>query len=182
MFYSHLADVVVAVHLAFVVFVLIALLLIVAGIPLRWRWTRNLWFRLVHLASIAIVAGQAVVGVTCPLTDLESYLRAKADVPLEQASVIGRWAHNILFYQGPEAVFMWCYIAFGALVLLTFLLAPPRLRRAGTSARPRTRPARAPEREPVTSAWGEVQSRNAEKMRSNSPSHASSARINQGSN
>jgi hypothetical protein len=180
MFYSHLADVVVVVHLAFVLFVLIALLLIVAGIPLRWQWTRNLWFRLVHLASIAVVAGQAVVGITCPLTDLESYLRAKADVPLEQATAPGRWAHHILFYEGDASVFMWCYIAFGTLVLLTFVFAPPRLRRSKGSVD--TCPPPEPEVAAGDPEGDGFQSRNAEKIRSNSPSHASNARINQGSN
>jgi hypothetical protein len=76
-----LADIVVTVHLTFVLFVLVAQVLIVAGWLLRWGWVRNFWFRLIHLASIGIVAAQAVVGIICPLTTLERYLRREGEYP-----------------------------------------------------------------------------------------------------
>jgi hypothetical protein len=40
MFYSFLADVVVALHVAYVGFVVVGLLLILLGLPLRWSWGR----------------------------------------------------------------------------------------------------------------------------------------------
>jgi hypothetical protein len=121
------ADVVVVIHLAFVLFVLVGQILILLGALLRWQWVRNLWFRVIHLLSIAIVAGQAIAGITCPLTTLEDKLRA--GVALEKASWLGRTAHQVLFYQAPDAVFLWCYIAFAVLVLFTFVVAPPRVRK-----------------------------------------------------
>jgi hypothetical protein len=62
-----LADILVTVHLAFMLFVVIAQMLIVAGWLLRWNWVRNFWFRMVHLLSIAVVAGQAGLRIECPL-------------------------------------------------------------------------------------------------------------------
>jgi hypothetical protein len=76
-----LADVVVTVHFLFMLFVLVAQLLIAVGWVLRWEWVRNFWFRLVHLASIGVVAAQALAGIVCPLTTLERYLRKEAEYP-----------------------------------------------------------------------------------------------------
>jgi hypothetical protein len=77
-----LADVVVTVHLCFMLFVLISQLLIVAGWLLDWSWIRNFWFRFVHLLSIGVVAAQAVAGIECPLTTLERHLRTEGEYPM----------------------------------------------------------------------------------------------------
>jgi uncharacterized protein DUF2784 len=78
MFYTILADAVVAVHLGYVAFVLIALLLILLGIPLRWQWVRNLRFRLVHLIMVEVVALEGAFGILCPMTTWETKLRELA--------------------------------------------------------------------------------------------------------
>ncbi|MDO9008959.1 MAG: DUF2784 family protein, partial [Thiobacillus sp.] len=49
--YQLLADAVLFVHLAFVVFVVGGLVFIVVGNWRDWRWVRSLWFRLAHLAA-----------------------------------------------------------------------------------------------------------------------------------
>ncbi len=56
-----LADFIMIVHFAFVLFVVGGLALIWAGAGLGWRWVRNLWFRVAHLAAILFVAGEALV-------------------------------------------------------------------------------------------------------------------------
>jgi hypothetical protein len=48
--YHALADAVLALHVAFVCFVVIGLLLVLAGGALRWSWVRNPWFRWSHLS------------------------------------------------------------------------------------------------------------------------------------
>ena len=73
-----LADAVLLAHLAIVLFNVGGLLLILAGNRLGWRWVNRWWFRAAHLAAIAVVVGQAWLGITCPLTTLESWLRALA--------------------------------------------------------------------------------------------------------
>jgi hypothetical protein len=84
-----LADVVVTVHMLFMLFVVFAQVLIVAGWLLRWGWVRSFWFRLIHLASIGIVAAQAVAGIICPLTTLERHLRREAAYPTYCALLAG---------------------------------------------------------------------------------------------
>jgi hypothetical protein len=73
--YRILADIVVAIHLALVGFIVIGLAAILLGIVLKWRWVRNFWFRIVHLAMIATVVEKTILGVRCLLTVWEDQLR-----------------------------------------------------------------------------------------------------------
>lgn len=121
------ADVLVVFHAAYVGFVVFGQLAILLGILFRWKWVRNFWFRTVHLILIAIVAGEALCGVECPITVWERELRAAAGQPVSEASFMGRLFHNMLFYQGVDpSIFPKLHFGFGVLVLLTFILAPPR--------------------------------------------------------
>jgi hypothetical protein len=130
--YSFLADMVVAVHFAYVAFVVVGQLLIVLGVIFRWRWVRNPWFRTLHLLAIALVAAETVLHINCPLTDWEDGLRALAGQPIEEGSFIGRLLHSLFRFDDLDFdhwVFRAGYIGFAVLVLATFLLAPPRRRR-----------------------------------------------------
>jgi multisubunit Na+/H+ antiporter MnhB subunit len=124
--YRFLADVVVVAHAAYIGFVLGAMLLILLGMALRWSWIRNFWFRTTHFAMIAVVVAQSLIRVTCPLTTLEKYFRHRAGEATYPGSFIGHWADELIFYHGPNWVFTTCYTLFGAAVLLTLLLCPPR--------------------------------------------------------
>lgn len=120
-----LADGVVLLHAAYVGFVIFGLLAILLGVTLHWRWVRNFWFRLAHFAAILIVALEALLGVVCPLTDLENYLRSRGGAGSESGSFIGRWLHELIV-EVSETQLTVAYVAFGAVVLLVFVLAPPR--------------------------------------------------------
>jgi hypothetical protein len=114
------------------------LLLVLAGMAFRWQWIRNLWFRAVHLAMVAAVVVQALFGIVCPLTTLESTLRLKSGGQPYPDAFLAYWAHELLFYNGPAWVFTVSYCTFGALVLATWLLAPPRWpwKRCGRGSQP----------------------------------------------
>ena len=124
--YRLLADAVLLLHVSIVVFVIAGLLLTAAGLVRRWRWVRSFWFRMAHLLAIAVVVGQAWVGVICPLTEWENMLRAKAGEATYTGGFIAHWLHALLFYEAPSWVFTLCYTVFGCLVLATFVLGPPR--------------------------------------------------------
>jgi hypothetical protein len=130
MVYRLLADLIVAVHVAYVGYVVIGQLLIWIGIPLRWRWVRNPWFRWTHLAMIGIVALEAVFGLPCPLTEWERDLRIAAGQQASGESFIGRLLHDLIHFNAPEWVFPILHIGFALLVLGTFFLFPPRFRRS----------------------------------------------------
>src|SRR5579871_5299788 len=69
------ADVIVAVHLAYIAFVVVGQLAIMAGVFLKWGWVRNPIFRCTHLVMICIVALEALVDFECPLTTWENQVR-----------------------------------------------------------------------------------------------------------
>jgi hypothetical protein len=129
--YSLLADFIVAIHFGYVAFVVVGQLLIVVGVLLGWRWVRNPWFRWIHLLAIVFVAAETITHINCPLTDWEDDLRAMAGVQVEHATFIGRLCHSLFRIDLPydHWAFQFGYIGFAVLVLLTFALAPPRLRR-----------------------------------------------------
>lgn len=101
-----LADIVVTFHLGLVLAVLAALVLILVGWPLGWRWTRSFWFRLAQLLVIEVVAGQAVVGIECPLKTAERELRGGGGAmgDLDNASAVGRWSHRTLYFTDPKYI------------------------------------------------------------------------------
>lgn len=121
-----LADAVVVAHAAYAGFVILGLMAILAGVALRWQWVRNFWFRIIHFAMIGWVAMEAILGVKCPLTALEDWLRAQAGQSVDEASFVARLARDLLFYEAPEWVFGVLHCLFAAAVLLTLVLAPPR--------------------------------------------------------
>jgi len=124
--YRLLADFVVAVHSAYVAFVVVGQVLILVGLWRSWRWVRNWWFRVLHLVAISIVALEAVFNVACPLTTWEQRLRQLAGDEVSRGTFVGDLLHNLIFVDAPPWAFTAGYVAFAAVVLATFVLAPPR--------------------------------------------------------
>lgn len=104
--YRQLADAVLTLHVAIVVFVIAGLALVIAGNLLKWNWPNYLWFRLAHLAAIGIVVAQAWFGVICPLTTLEMWLREQAGETTYTGSFIEHWLQALLYYEAPPWVFI----------------------------------------------------------------------------
>ncbi len=122
---SYLADAVVVLHGMYVAFVVVGLLAIVCGFVCKWRWVRNRWFRNIHLAMIMIVAIEALVGITCPLTTLENYLRRQAGSSVRDGTFVGQLVHDWLFYDAQPWVFTVAYSLFAVAVLMTWVFFPP---------------------------------------------------------
>ncbi|MBI5520922.1 MAG: DUF2784 domain-containing protein [Desulfovibrio sp.] len=130
-----LADMVLAAHAALALFLTFGLAAILIGGPDwrlfgrdfgGWRWVRNRVFRMAHLCGMAVVAAEALLGVTCPLTDVESALRARAGSPGYSESFIGHWLGRMLFYDFDERVFVFAYAAALALAVWAWRRWPPR--------------------------------------------------------
>lgn len=132
--YQLLADTVLVLHVALVAFVVGGLIAIVIGKLRQWRWTDALWFRLAHLACIAVVAAQAWLGLVCPLTTLEMWLRAQAQLGTYSGSFIEHWLQHVLYYNAPEWAFTLVYSLYGLAVLATWWFAPPRRASRGAPA------------------------------------------------
>ena len=131
--YQALADVVLVLHAAVVLFVVGGLALVLLGNARGWQWVNSPWFRVAHLMAITVVALQAWAGVVCPLTTLESWLRVQGGSPGYSASFIEHWVQRILFYEAPAWVFTLLYSSFAAAVAATWWRYPPT-RAPGTGA------------------------------------------------
>lgn len=120
-----LADAILLLHFAIVLYITLGLPAIWLGAACGWQWVRRFWFRVTHLAAIVFVALEALSGVWCPLTVWEDALRGSTN----ELSFVARWVHRLMFYQLPEWVFTLAYVSFAAVVGLTWVLVPPRLKR-----------------------------------------------------
>lgn len=126
-----LADAVLVLHAAIVVFVVGGLPAIWIGQARGWRWVRSWGFRALHAAAIGVIAAQAWLGRHCPLTILESWLRQQAGQAGYTASFVQHWLERMLYFAAPLWVFALAYTAFGALVAWTWWRWPPRRGRSG---------------------------------------------------
>jgi hypothetical protein len=117
-----LADAVLAVHCAIVIFITTGLPLIWIGAALGWSWVRIRWLRALHLGAIGFVALESVVGMACPLTVWEATLRHRQ--PPE--GFIQQWVERALYYNLPTWVFTLGYLLFAGAVVATWRFFPPR--------------------------------------------------------
>ncbi len=121
-----LADLILVIHALFVAFVMLGLIAILLGGYRRWGWIRNWWFRAIHLLAIGFVIAESWLGWLCPLTEWENRLRMATGGVAYADSFIQHWLHAMLFYDFAPWVFTVAYTAFGILVLIAWLLVPPK--------------------------------------------------------
>lgn len=87
MVFDLLANVVMVVHLAFIVFIAVGALLAV-------RWPRLIWL---HVPAVAWAIGSVGVGYECPLTGLEKWLqRLSGDDPY-QGGFVDRYVEGVIY-------------------------------------------------------------------------------------
>jgi hypothetical protein len=120
-----LADAVLLLHLAVVLFVVGGLLLIVVGNLRGWRWVNGAWLRLAHLAAILVVVAEAWFGVVCPLTALEQAARARAGDAGYGGGFIEHWVQRLIYYDLPGWVFVLGYSLFALAVAAAWWRWPP---------------------------------------------------------
>ena len=120
-----LADAVLLLHAAFVLFVVGGLAATWVGVAFDRPFAFNPWFRGLHLAAIAFVVVETLLGYMCPLTVWENALRGDTS----GEGFMQRYIHAWLFWRAPPWVFATAYVAFGALVAATWWKWPPRRRR-----------------------------------------------------
>lgn len=123
--YQVFADVVLTLHFALVAFVAGGLVLVIIGNLRWWRWVNGIGFRLAHLGAIVVVVAEAWLGIACPLTTLEGWLRTKARATPYHGSFVEHWVQQLLYYDAPSWVFVLGYSVFGLLVAATWLIFPP---------------------------------------------------------
>ena len=123
--YALSADLILILHVGFVLFVIGGLVLIVLGNLCHWRWVNHWWFRLGHLGAIVAVVAETWLGWVCPLTTLEQWLRTKAGDTSYSGGFIEHWLQQLLYYDAPPWVFLLAYSLFALLVLASWWFFPP---------------------------------------------------------
>ncbi len=103
--YQFLADTVVIVHAAFVVFVVLGAFLVLF-------WKKVAFF---HLPSVAWAAFIEFSGRICPLTPLENLFREKGGAPVYADGFIEHYIIPVLY---PEILTRQLQIIFGVLVII----------------------------------------------------------------
>lgn len=126
--YQLLANAVLVAHAGVVLFIIAGLVLILVGGRYGWQWVRNFWFRVLHLSAIVYVVAESWLGIVCPLTDLEQWLRERAGQPGHEGDFIVFWLAKLLFYQAEPWVFIAAYSAFALLVMFSWVMVRPRSR------------------------------------------------------
>ena len=117
-------QLVLSVHLAVIAFNVLGLIAIPVGAALDWRWVRIRWWRLLHIASWAVVALQAILGRACFLTLWQDRLTGAGPEP----PLVMRWVNALIYWPLPIWVFSAVYLALFAAVIALWWLAPPNPR------------------------------------------------------
>jgi len=105
MWYRIAADLVVAVHLLFIGFV-------VFGAFLAWRWPKIIWVQLPVMVYGALIE---FIGFTCPLTPVENYLRHRAGEAGYRGGFIAHYLVSVVY---PPGLTRGVQIGLGAAVLV----------------------------------------------------------------
>lgn len=117
-----LATAILLAHLGVVLFNVGGLIAIPVGGWLGWCWVRGFWWRLAHVASLAIVALQALFGRACFLTIWQYALSGDSgDAP----PLIATWINRLLYWPLPHWVFVTAYVLLFVGTLLLWRLVPP---------------------------------------------------------
>ena len=106
MAFRFLADCLVLLHAAFVLYAILGGLL-----AIRWRWT--MWL---HLPTVVWVAAIEFAGWICPLTPLENWLRMKGDEAGYTGGFVEHYVFPVLYPAGlTPTIQIWLGVAVIAL-------------------------------------------------------------------
>jgi hypothetical protein len=116
-----LGQLILGLHLGVIAFNVAGLIVIPLGARLGWGFVRIRWLRLLHLASLAVVASQAALGRACFLTVWQAALTGGGG----EDPLIMRLVNRVIFWPLPMWVFTAAYLAVFAYVVALWWLVPP---------------------------------------------------------
>ena len=105
-----LADLIVVLHLGFIVFAALGGLLV-------FKWPRLVWL---HLPAVIWAAITEFMGLICPLTPLENWLRQQAGTDPYQSGFISHYLLPLIYPPGLTPSIQW--LLGGILVMLNVLI------------------------------------------------------------
>lgn len=126
-----LGAAVLAAHLAVIAFNLFGLVAIPLGAWRGWAFVRVRWWRMLHVASLGLVAVQALFGRACVLTLWQDELTGGGT----RDPLVMRWVNSLIYWPLPLWAFTVGYIAVFAYVVALWWWAPPDPSRRPSSGR-----------------------------------------------
>ncbi|MEA3312876.1 MAG: DUF2784 family protein [Caldisericota bacterium] len=125
MIYKILADIIVTMHFAWILFMLIGFLFTLYGFFRKDFW--DMWlFRTIHLFGIVYVSFLAIMRKNCPLTLLENALRAKYNPNLIYPGSFMVYYVEKLVYPDVNLLLILIPTAFIAIFsIIIFIIKPP---------------------------------------------------------
>lgn len=121
-----LADIILILHFLIVIFITLGFLLIPIGYYYDWCWIKNFKLRLFHFGLMFLVTFETLVGITCPLTSIENYLRGINN----SETFISFWIEKIIYWDFPTSFFMFLYFVFLGWTLLMWKIYPPKFNKS----------------------------------------------------
>jgi hypothetical protein len=115
-----------AVHLSIIAFNLLGLVVIPVGAWRGWNFVHAPLWRLLHLASLGVVAAQAVIRRACFLTIWQAALEGKSG---SREPFIMHWINTLVYWPLPMWVFETAYILVFIYVLALIRIVPLHWRR-----------------------------------------------------
>ena len=136
MLYKILADLVVFIHFAWILFILWGFFLTVCSTISvyvlrtakdKWRMFFDRWiFRTIHLGGIVYVAILTILGKYCPLTTLENELRRRYNAELTYpGSFVIYYIEKIVYPEANYLVFVIPTMIIAVFAVLMFIVRPP---------------------------------------------------------
>mgnify|MGYP000645621222 CR=1 FL=1 len=122
---------VLAAHLAVIAFNLFGLVAIPLGAWRGWAFVRVRWWRMLHVASLGLVAVQALFGRACVLTLWQDELTGGGT----RDPLVMRWVNSLIYWPLPLWAFTVGYVAVFAYVAALWWWAPPAPSRRPSSGR-----------------------------------------------
>ena len=116
-----LAALILAIHLAIILFNVVGLAIIPIGAWRGWRFVHAPIWRLLHIASWAVVAVQAALGRACFLTIWQSSLEGGSGTA---EPLVMRWINGAIYWPLPLWVFSLIYLLAFGLVLALLRIVP----------------------------------------------------------
>ncbi|MHB1202719.1 MAG: DUF2784 domain-containing protein [Acidithiobacillus sp.] len=122
-----LAQLILAFHLLIIAFNVFGLIAIPLGAWRGWQWVRIFWWRALHLATLFVVAAQALLGRACFLTIWQSRLQEAVGRQGDHLPLIQTWINHLFFWHLPMIFFTTIYVLVWIGVLLLWWKVPPVL-------------------------------------------------------
>ena len=120
-----MAQGILGVHLVIILFNVFGLVVIPLGAWRHWHWVSILWWRVLHLLALFVVALQAALGRACFLTIWQSQLQEAAGHSGYRAPFIQIWIDHLLFWNLPMAFFTVVYVLVFVYVVILWWKVPP---------------------------------------------------------